>query len=196
MARAIDELMKIRSSSKVNIEVKLQMLVAIENLLPDDRRDLRVRMYQQLMIPFAVSNGARRGDQPSIEDMIIDSALTMIGPSNHKYLKTLGLELVANEIRSTVTPGQMTLASGDMKNREVETIDLTHNDDSNALGLKEVLGKICYSANKWRLLSVILYTQRAFGVKTPPTSIMNPVSKVGYLYAFNLNYAVLLCLFP
>lgn len=144
VARAIDELMKIRNSLTVDIEVKLQMLVAIENLLPDNRRDLRVRMYQQLIIPFIPKHGAHRGERPNIEDMIIDSALTIIGPANHSSLQTLGLQLIAKEIRSTVTPEQIALAKGDMtaimSNKNVEIIDLTQSD-SHCLGLKEVLGE-------------------------------------------------------
>lgn len=144
VARAIDELMKIRNSLTVDIEVKLHMLVAIENLLPDNRRDLRVRMYQQLIIPFIPKHGAHRGDRPNIEDMIIDSALTIIGPANHSSLQTLGLQLIAKEIRSTVTPEQIALAKGDMtaimSNKNVEIIDLTQSD-SHCLGLKEVLGE-------------------------------------------------------
>lgn len=145
VARAIDELMKIRNSLNVDIEVKLQMLVAIENLLPDNRRDLRVRMYQQLIIPFIPKHGVHRGDRPNIEDMIIDSALTIIGPANHNSLQTLGLQLIAREIRGTVTPEQSALAKDDMStaimnNKNVEVIDLTQSD-SHCLGLKEVLGE-------------------------------------------------------
>lgn len=144
VARAIDELMKIRNSLKVDIEVKLQMLVAIENLLPDNRRDLRVRMYQQLIIPFIPKHGVHRGDRPNIEDMIIDSALTIIGPANHNSLQTLGLQLIAREIRATVTPEQLALAKVDMtamiNNKNIEVIDLTQSD-SHCLGLKEVLGE-------------------------------------------------------
>lgn len=144
VARAIDELMKIRNSLKVDIEVKLQMLVAIENLLPDNRRDLRVRMYQQLIIPFIPQHGVHRGDKPNIEDMIIDSALTIIGPANHNSLQTLGLQLIAREIRATVTPEQLALAKVDMaamiNNKTIEVIDLTQSD-SHCQGLKEVLGE-------------------------------------------------------
>lgn len=144
VARAIDELMKIRNSLKVDIEVKLQMLVAIENLLPDNRRDLRVRMYQQLIIPFIPKHGVHRGDKPNIEDMIIESALTIIGPANHNSLQTLGLQLIAREIRATVTPEQLALAKIDMaamiNNKNIEVIDLTQSD-SHCQGLKEVLGK-------------------------------------------------------
>jgi hypothetical protein len=144
VARAIDELMKIRNSLKVDIELKLQMLVAIENLLPDNRRDLRVRMYQQLIIPFIPKHGVHRGDRPNIEDMIIDSALTIIGPANHNSLQTLGLQLIAREIRATVTPEQLALAKSDItamiNSKNVEVIDLTQSD-SHCLGLKEVLGE-------------------------------------------------------